>query len=143
MDRRTLLSAAAAAPFCAHADAVETALKTGSVVIALRHALAPNSFDPPNFKPGVRSTQRKLSDDGRAQARRIGAWFTQRGLKPAAVKPAPGAAAPTPRSWPSAAASPGPRWARRVAPKNAAAATRSRRCAQRSRRCRQGVSRSG
>ncbi len=89
MFRRTLLVAAAAAPLIARADDVETALKTGGVVIAFRHALAPGTFDPPNFQPGVCSTQRNLSDEGRAQARRIGAWFTQRGLAPAAVKSSP------------------------------------------------------
>jgi phosphohistidine phosphatase SixA len=89
MDRRTLLMAAAAAPLVARADEVESVLKTGGVVIAFRHALAPGTFDPPNFQPGVCSTQRNLSDEGRAQARRIGAWFTQRGLKPATVKSSP------------------------------------------------------
>lgn len=89
MYRRSLLVAAAAAPLIARADEVETALKTGGVVIAFRHALAPGTFDPPNFTPGVCSTQRNLSDEGRAQARRIGAWFTQRGLAPAAVKSSP------------------------------------------------------
>jgi phosphohistidine phosphatase SixA len=88
MDRRTLLIAAAA-PLLAHAQEAETALAAGGVVIAFRHALAPGTFDPPNFKPGVCSTQRNLSDEGRAQARRIGAWFTQRGLMPSAVKSSP------------------------------------------------------
>ena len=89
MDRRSWLIAAAAAPLVARADEVADALKTGGVVIAFRHALAPGTFDPPNFQPGVCSTQRNLSDEGRAQARRIGAWFTQRGLTPAAVKSSP------------------------------------------------------
>jgi hypothetical protein len=47
------------------ADAeVETLLREGGAVIAFRHALAPGTFDPPNFKPGVCSTQRNLSDEG-------------------------------------------------------------------------------
>lgn len=90
LHRRTLLLAAAAAPLGAHAtDDVAAALRAGGVVIALRHALAPGTFDPPGFQPGVCSTQRNLSDEGRAQARRIGAWFTQRGLAPIAVRSSP------------------------------------------------------
>lgn len=91
MHRRTLLLAAAAAPLGARAtdDAVAAALRAGGGVIAFRHALAPGTFDPPGFTPGVCSTQRNLSDEGRAQARRIGAWFTQRALAPAAVRSSP------------------------------------------------------
>jgi hypothetical protein len=37
----------------------------------------------------VCSTQRNLSEDGRAQARRIGDWFRQRGLQPAQVRSSP------------------------------------------------------
>lgn len=93
LDRRTLLIAAAAGPLAAavpaRADEVESALKAGGCVIAFRHALAPGTFDPPGFTPGVCSTQRNLSDEGRAQARRIGAWFTQRGLMPSIVRSSP------------------------------------------------------
>lgn len=70
-------------------DAVAERLRRGGVVIAFRHALAPGTFDPPGFQPGVCSTQRNLSDDGRAQARRLGAWFQQRQLAPAAVRSSP------------------------------------------------------
>ncbi|MDP2007905.1 MAG: histidine phosphatase family protein [Rubrivivax sp.] len=65
------------------------ALRTGGVVVALRHALAPGTFDPPGFTLGQCSTQRNLNDEGRAQARRIGQWFTQQGLKPARVRTSP------------------------------------------------------
>lgn len=58
----------------------------GGLVVAMRHALAPGTFDPPGFKLGDCSTQRNLSDEGRAQAQRIGAWFRQHGLKPTAVR---------------------------------------------------------
>ena len=60
------------------------ALKDGSVVL-FRHANAPGGGDPPGFKLGDCSTQRNLDDTGRAQARRIGEQFRQRGIKVGAV----------------------------------------------------------
>lgn len=62
------------------------AIRQGGVAVVLRHALAPGTFDPPGFVLGQCSTQRNLSDEGRAQARRIGAWFQARGLKPRRVR---------------------------------------------------------
>jgi Histidine phosphatase superfamily (branch 1) len=76
-------------PAAAADDEVARLLREGGVVIAFRHALAPGTFDPPGFKPGVCSTQRNLSEEGRAQARRIGEWFRQRDLKPAQVRSSP------------------------------------------------------
>jgi phosphohistidine phosphatase SixA len=76
-------------PAAAADDEVARLLREGGAVIAFRHALAPGTFDPPGFKPGVCSTQRNLSDEGRAQARRIGEWFRQRGLQPARVRSSP------------------------------------------------------
>ena len=70
-------------------DVVALLLRRGGCVVALRHALAPGTFDPPQFKLGDCSTQRNLSDEGRAQARRIGAWFRQQKLVPAAVLSSP------------------------------------------------------
>jgi hypothetical protein len=67
----------------------EAALRAGGVVLAMRHALAPGTFDPPSFKLGECSTQRNLNDEGRAQARSIGAWFEARSLKPARVRSSP------------------------------------------------------
>jgi phosphohistidine phosphatase SixA len=64
-------------------------LREGGVVIALRHALAPGTFDPPGFVLSDCRTQRNLSDDGRAQARRIGAWFAEQGLRPRRVRSSP------------------------------------------------------
>jgi hypothetical protein len=72
-----------------HAAAVATALRSGGVVFAMRHARAPGTFDPPQFKLGDCSTQRNLDDEGRAQARRIGAWFEARNLKPLRVRSSP------------------------------------------------------
>ena len=76
-------------PAAAADDEVAKLLREGGAVIAFRHALAPGTFDPPDFKPGVCSTQRNLSEEGRAQARRIGDWFRLRGLKPAQVRSSP------------------------------------------------------
>jgi Histidine phosphatase superfamily (branch 1) len=69
--------------------AIDARLRQGGVVVAFRHALAPGTFDPPNFRLGECSTQRNLSDDGRAQARRIGAWFRERQLTPIRVRSSP------------------------------------------------------
>ena len=92
MQRRYLLAAGLAWPalptHAAHED-VAALLRQGNVVIAFRHALAPGTFDPPGFQPGVCSTQRNLSDEGRAQARRIGEWFKAAGLQPARVRSSP------------------------------------------------------
>jgi phosphohistidine phosphatase SixA len=70
-------------------EAAAALLRTGGVVLALRHALAPGTFDPPGFQLGQCSTQRNLSEEGRAQARRIGQWLAQRQLQPAAVRSSP------------------------------------------------------
>ena len=92
IERRHLLAAGLAWPVLRAAAAheeVAALLRQGGVVIAFRHALAPGTFDPPGFQPGVCSTQRNLSDEGRAQARRIGAWFKASGLQPARVRSSP------------------------------------------------------
>lgn len=70
-------------------EAAAALLREGGVVIAFRHALAPGTFDPPGFRLAECSTQRNLSDQGRAQARKIGVWFTQRKLQPAQVLSSP------------------------------------------------------
>jgi broad specificity phosphatase PhoE len=49
-------------------------------VILLRHARAPGTGDPPNFRLGDCSTQRNLSKAGRDQAARIGARLRAAGL---------------------------------------------------------------
>ena len=64
-------------------------LRAGGVIVAFRHALAPGTFDPPGFQLGNCSTQRNLSDEGRAQAGRIGAWFNAQSLRPALVRSSP------------------------------------------------------
>lgn len=64
-------------------------LRSGGVVLAFRHALAPGTFDPPGFALDDCRTQRNLDDEGRAQAVRIGRWFGQHGLSPAVVHSSP------------------------------------------------------
>ncbi len=51
------------------------ALRGGGHVLLIRHARAPGTFDPPEFKLGVCSTQRNLNDEGRAQAKRLGEYL--------------------------------------------------------------------
>jgi len=68
-------------------DDTTTRLRQGGVAVLLRHARTePGIGDPPGFQPGVCSTQRQLSADGRDQSRALGAWFAARRLKPAAVR---------------------------------------------------------
>lgn len=63
-----------------------TLLRAGACAVLLRHAATePGVGDPPEFKLGVCSTQRNLSAQGQSDARRIGAWFASRQLKPRAV----------------------------------------------------------
>ena len=90
MQRRTLIAASLAWPLPTLADDDAAALlRQGGIVVAFRHALAPGTFDPPGFRLGECSTQRNLSDEGRAQARRIGEWFRARGLQPERVRSSP------------------------------------------------------
>ncbi len=74
----------------AHAQAegaLAPPLRAGGCVLMLRHAQTePGIGDPPGFSLGNCSTQRNLSQEGRAQARRIGEWFLRQGLRPRAVQ---------------------------------------------------------
>ena len=54
-------------------------------IVLFRHALAPGGGDPANHTINDCSTQRNLSEEGRTQARRIGAEFKQRRIDVAAV----------------------------------------------------------
>ena len=96
MQRRPFLAAFLTCPVALRAQAQATAdaaavhlLRQGGVVVAMRHALAPGTFDPPEFKLGDCRTQRNLSDEGRAQAVRIGQWFERHQLKPEQVRSSP------------------------------------------------------
>lgn len=87
--RRTLLALTAAvllpvltaAPMAAPAAALETA----GLVVLMRHAEAPGTGDPPDFKLDDCATQRNLGDGGRAQAARIGERLRQLGIDQARV----------------------------------------------------------
>lgn len=71
----------------AHADAgFASALREGGCAVLLRHAQTePGIGDPPGFRVDICSTQRNLSAEGRAQARRVGEWFAAQNLRPRAV----------------------------------------------------------
>ena len=53
------------------------AVAAGRAVIVMRHALAPGTGDPADFRRGDCATQRNLSDEGREQARAIGAGLRE------------------------------------------------------------------
>ena len=62
-------------------DAVWEGLRGGGHVVLIRHAATePGVGDPPGFRLEDCATQRNLSEAGRAEARRIGAVFRQRGI---------------------------------------------------------------
>jgi len=90
--RQTIIAGLAAwhtpAVLSADPDALSL-LRAGGAVVAFRHALAPGTFDPPGLTLGKCATQRNLSEDGRAQARRIGAWFKSHQLAPGRVRSSP------------------------------------------------------
>lgn len=48
--------------------------------VLMRHGIAPGTGDPADFVLGDCSTQRNLSEEGRAQARRTGALFRQKNV---------------------------------------------------------------
>lgn len=60
-------------------------LKEPGAVALTRHAYAPGTGDPAAFEIGDCSTQRNLNDDGRAQARALGATFRDHGIARARV----------------------------------------------------------
>lgn len=98
MRRRTLLRQLGALPVAgllagagalalnrAGADAAQAAdawdaLVAGGQVVLIRHSEAPGVGDPANFTLDDCSTQRNLSDGGRAHADRLGATFRARGV---------------------------------------------------------------
>ncbi|MBO6864183.1 MAG: histidine phosphatase family protein [Alphaproteobacteria bacterium] len=61
------------------------ALRDGRAAVLIRHALAPGTGDPAAFDVGDCATQRNLSEEGRAQARRIGDMFRANGIDTAAI----------------------------------------------------------
>ena len=74
----------AGSTWAAAADALARAAG-GDHVILIRHAIAPGTGDPPNFRIGDCRTQRNLSQQGRDQAARIGARIRAAGIASARV----------------------------------------------------------
>jgi phosphohistidine phosphatase SixA len=68
----------------AHADMIGK-MKTGGHILLIRHALAPGTGDPANFRIGDCTTQRNLDERGRNQARSIGNWLRTQGIGSARV----------------------------------------------------------
>lgn len=66
-------------------DDLSTLVGNADHVILLRHARAPGTGDPPNFRLGDCSTQRNLSAEGRKQAARIGKQLRAAGLSETTV----------------------------------------------------------
>jgi phosphohistidine phosphatase SixA len=60
-------------------------MKSGGHILMVRHAYAPGTGDPANFKIGDCATQRNLDSGGRTQARSIGDWLRSKGIKVANV----------------------------------------------------------
>lgn len=61
------------------------AIRAGDAVVLIRHALAPGVGDPSGFRLEDCATQRNLSEQGRRQARAIGATFRRNGVTAARV----------------------------------------------------------
>jgi phosphohistidine phosphatase SixA len=69
----------------AGASATWDALRSGGHVVLMRHASAPGTGDPENFRLDDCSTQRNLSEQGRRQARASGELLRQHGVVDAEV----------------------------------------------------------
>ena len=67
------------------AEPIQKAMRDGPLVIMIRHALAPGIGDPKQFRLDDCSTQRNLSQAGRAQARRIGERLRKLGVARARI----------------------------------------------------------
>ncbi len=81
-----VLITAAAATGKAHAEAqLWDAIRSGQAFVMIRHAIAPGTGDPDEFRLGDCSTQRNLSPAGRQQARQIGESFRVVGITAARV----------------------------------------------------------
>ena len=81
------VSVLAWSPLSVQADTTDAwqALKTNGSIVLFRHAIAPGGGDPAGWVAGDCRTQRNLSAEGQAQARRIGDTLRQRGVEVGAV----------------------------------------------------------
>ena len=92
LSRRSLLGGlalAAGLSRCGAASARENLLeqlRQGGLLLFMRHANAPGIGDPENFRIDDCSTQRNLSDRGRAQATAVGALLRGEGIRWASVR---------------------------------------------------------
>jgi broad specificity phosphatase PhoE len=88
---RCLLVLCALAPCAARADdALWSLLRSGGQVVLLRHdATDPGVGDPPGMKLDDCATQRNLSEEGRAHARRLGDALRSRGIPVAGLQASP------------------------------------------------------
>jgi phosphohistidine phosphatase SixA len=79
------------AALCARADeALWQLLKSGGQVVLVRHAVTtPGVGDPPGFRLEDCATQRNLSDEGRAEAARLGEALRARSIPIAEVVSSP------------------------------------------------------
>jgi phosphohistidine phosphatase SixA len=77
---RYLLLCLALSASPAEADPMDAAASPGAVLL-MRHATAPGTGDPEGFRLTDCSTQRNLSDEGRAEARAIGDRLRGAGIK--------------------------------------------------------------
>ena len=69
----------------AEPDRLLEQIQSGGHVLMIRHAYAPGSGDPAEFKLGDCATQRNLNDQGRSQARQIGSILRAGGITTARV----------------------------------------------------------
>ena len=84
-----VLVSALIAPATAGADSdpieMIESMKAGGHILMIRHALAPGTGDPADFRIGDCSTQRNLDDRGRKQAKAIGDWLRSNGITSARI----------------------------------------------------------
>lgn len=80
-----ILFATAPSGLAAEKAALWRALASKGHIALMRHAIAPGTGDPSEFKIGDCGTQRNLSEEGRKQARQIGARFRENGIEAARI----------------------------------------------------------
>ncbi|MGA1693273.1 MAG: histidine phosphatase family protein [Burkholderiaceae bacterium] len=85
-----VLGSQATRPFLPAAEAtpaLRDGLSAPGAILLIRHAqTVPGLGDPDHFRLGDCSTQRNLSEEGRAASRAWGDWLRQMGLVPTAVR---------------------------------------------------------
>ena len=62
-------------------ETIISSLKDGKKIVFIRHALAPGSGDPSDFKINDCSTQRNLNKEGKSQSKKIGNFFKTNKIK--------------------------------------------------------------